>query len=127
MNGGAHVLPKWVVLLFFWLGLTAAVCIRSLMLVSHYSPQAAHWIWRFAMLAYTFFFGYRFVIGKRRRNIIFNQNLIEEVEQVKGFDPSSRQAVLYILNSIVRSKELVNYGVICLLSVLALLLDLLLA
>lgn len=122
-----HVLPKGVVLLFFWLGLTAAVCIRSLMLVSHYNPQAAHGIWRFAMISYTFFFGYRFVIGKRRRNIILDQKLIEEVEQVEGLAPDNRQALLYILNSIVRSKELVNYGVIYLLSIVALLLDFLLA
>lgn len=117
------VLPKWVVLLFFWLGLTAAVCIRSLMIVSRHSPEAAQWIWRFAMLCYTFFFGYRYLIGKRRRSIIREYHLIAEVENADSLAPATRQAVLYILNSITRSKELFNYAFICLLSILALLLD----
>lgn len=127
MSENFHVLPKWVVLLFFWLGLTAAVCIRALMLISRHSPEAAEWVWRFSMVAYTFFFGYRFLIGKRRRNMIIGHKLIEELEQADGLSPDARQSALYILNSIVRSKELVNYGVICILSVLALLLDFLLA
>lgn len=127
MNNNFSVLPKWVVLLFFWLGLTAAVCIRSLMLISRHSPEAAEWVWRFAMVAYAIFFGYRLAIGKRRRNIILHQKLIAEVKQAEGLAPDSRQAMLYILLSIVRSKELVNYGVICILSIIALLLDFLLA
>jgi hypothetical protein len=124
MNKNFSVLPKWVVLLFFWLGLTAAVCIRSLTLLAHYSPAASTWVWRFAMLSYTFFFGYRYLIGRRRRNIIRDNCLIDEMEKAEALDPSSRQATLYILNSIMRSKELFNYAFICILSVVALLLDL---
>ena len=117
------VLPKWVVLLFFWIGLTAAVCIRSLTLLAHYSPAASVWVWRFAMLSYTFFFGYRYLIGKRRIGIVCDNKLIDEVEKADALDPVTRQAVLYILNSIVRSKELFNYAFICILSIVALLLD----
>lgn len=117
------VLPKWVVLLFFWIGLTAAVCIRSLTLLAHYSPEASAWVWRFAMLCYTFFFGYRYLIGKRRCRIILENGLVAEVEKAEGLDTSTRQATLYILNSIIRSKELFNYAFICILSVVALLLD----
>ncbi|MBC8206205.1 MAG: hypothetical protein ISR85_06750 [Kiritimatiellales bacterium] len=120
------VLPKWVILLFFWIGLTAAVCIRSLTLVAHYSPAASVWLWRFAMLCYTFFFGYRYLIGRRRRNIVHSNKLIDEVEKAEEFDPATRQAMLYVLNSIMRSKELFNYAFICILSVVALLLDFLL-
>jgi len=127
MIGNVHVLPKWVVWFFFWLGLTAAVCIRALMLISRHSPEAAEWVWRFAMVSYTFFFGYRFLIGRRRRRIIIEHKLIDELERADGVSADARQAALYILNSIVRSKELVNYGVICILSILALLLDFLLA
>lgn len=118
-----NVLPKWVVLLFFWLGLTAAVCIRSLTLLAHYNPVASIWVWRFAMLSYTFFFGYRYLIGRRRRNIICSSNLINKIQKNQALDSATRQATLYVLNSIMRSKELFNYAFICILSVVALLLD----
>ena len=121
------VLPKWVVLLFLWIGLTAAICIRSLMLISRHSPEAAEWVWRFAMLCYTIFFGYRYIIGKRRKSIVRDNKLIDEMEKVEDLDPDTRQAVLYVLNSIMRSKELFNYAFICILSIVALLFDFLLA
>lgn len=117
------VLPKWVVLLFFWIGLTAAVCIRSLTLLAHANPQASVWVWRFAMICYTFFFGYRYVIGTRRIRIIRENKLIDAVQNVDSLDETSRAGVLYILNSITRSKELFNYAFICILSMVALLLD----
>lgn len=125
MSGSFQVLPKWVVLLFFWVGLIAAVCIRSLTLLTHYSPVAAGWVWRFAMVSYTFFFGYRYLIGKRRMRIVRENQLIKKVEEAGALDPETQKATLYILNSIVRSKELFNYVFICILSVVALLLDIL--
>jgi hypothetical protein len=123
MSSNFSVLPKWVVFLFFWIGLTAAVCIRLLTLLSHYNPDVAVWVWRFAMGAYTFFFGYRYLIGTRRMRIIRENQLIENIGKADSLDPTTRQATLYILNSIVRSKELFNYAFICVLSVVALLLD----
>lgn len=117
------VLPKWVVLMFFWIGLIAGVCIRSLTLLAQVSPQASAWVWRFAMVCYTFFFGYRYLIGIRRKRIIVENNLMDAVRGADDLDETSRAGVLYILSSIVRSKELVNYAFICIISVIALLLD----
>ena len=116
------VLPKWIVLMFFWVGLIAGVCIRSLTLLAKISPDASVWVWRFAMVCYTFFFGYRYLIGIRRKRIIVENKLIDAV-QGSDLEETSRAGVLYILNSIVRSKELINYAFICIISVIALLLD----
>ncbi len=124
MPDNYRVLPKWVVLLFFWIGLSAGLSIRLLTLLSHYSPAAAGWVWRYAMVCYTFFFGYRYLIGTRRMRIVRENRLIEKMEQAASLDPNTRQATLYILNSIVRSKELFNYALICILSITALVLDL---
>lgn len=77
------------------------------------------------MVSYTIFFGYRYWIGTRRRRIILNQNLVAQIETAEGLNDTARQATLYILNSIIRSKELFNYAFICVLSIFALLLDLL--
>jgi hypothetical protein len=123
MNSNFSVLPKWVVLLFFWVGLTAGICVRSLTLIGHYSPVAAGWVWRFAMVCYIFFFGYRYLIGRRRMRIVRENKLIAEIEKASSLDPNVQQATLYILKSIVRSKELINYILICILSIIALFLD----
>lgn len=120
----AKVLPRWVVLLFFWIGLTAAVCIRSLVFVSRYDAQLAIWLWRFAMVCYIFFFGYRYWIGCRRRRIIRKNRLIEKIEEADALDADTQDATLYILRSIIRSKELFNYALIFMLSFTALLIDL---
>jgi hypothetical protein len=116
------VLPKWVVWLFFCVGLFAGVCIRSLTILAHYSPDAAAWVWRVAMVSYTFFFGYRYLIGIRRRRIILENKLVDAVTK-SDLDDTSRAGMLYILNSITRSKELFNYAFICVISVIALVLD----
>jgi len=118
------VLPRWVIQLFFWIGLTAAVCVRSLSAVSQFDPAAALWVWRFAMLCYIFFFGYRYWIGRRRRRVVAENRLVEHVQSCQSMDPVVREATLYVLRSITRSKELFNYGVIFLLSLLALGIDL---
>lgn len=121
------VLPRWVILLFFWIGLTAAVCIRSLAVVSRIDADATIWVWRFAMVCYIFFFGYRYWIGRRRRGVVANNRLIERIEASEGLDPELREPLLYILRSILRSKELFNYAVIFLLSLIALTIDLLIS
>ncbi len=125
MNNEFKVLPRWIIHLFLWIGLTAGIAVRLLMLLNRYNPEAAIWLWRFAMFSYTIFFGYRYIITRRRRRVVVNHALIEQIGQSKDLDPTTREATLYILRSIIRSKELFNYAFICFLSLLALILDLL--
>jgi hypothetical protein len=77
------------------------------------------------MVCYIFFFGYRYLIGRRRRNIIQRHELIAGIEGAAGLDPVTRDATLYILRSITRSKELFNYALIFSLSLAALVIDIL--
>ena len=122
-NSEFKVLPKWLINLFLWIGLAAGIAVRSLMLLNRANPVAAVWVWRFAMFSYFIFFAYRYTIGHRRRRVVVNHNLIEAVTAAQGLDENTREATLYILRSIVRSKELFNYAFICLLSLAALVLD----
>lgn len=117
------VLPKWLINLFLWIGLTAGIAVRSLMLLNRVNPEAAVWVWRFAMASYFVFFAYRYFIGRRRRGVVINHDLIEKISHAEGLDDTTREGTIYILRSIVRSKELFNYSFICLLSLLALILD----
>ncbi len=118
------VMPPWMVLGFFWIGLIGASSVRLLAFVTRYDAHAALWLWRFAMACYVLFFGYRVWIGYRRRHLIRSQNLVEHVSAARFADPQAQEATLYILHSILRSKELFNYTFIWLLSVGALLIDL---
>lgn len=127
MNNEFKVLPKWLINLFLWIGLSAGIAVRSLMLLNRANPVAAIWVWRFAMLSYFIFFAYRYFIGRRRKRVVINHDLIAKISQAEGLDDVTRDGTLYILRSIVRSKELFNYAFICILSLIALLLDFLVA
>ena len=118
--------PAWLIQFAFWLGLLAGIAVRMIPLLNHYSPSFGLRARRFAMTSYTFFFGYRYIITKKRRRVIADRHLIENLEASDALDPTTRQATLYILKSVMRSKELFNYAFICLLSFIAILLDLIL-
>lgn len=123
MNNEFKVLPKWLINLFLWIGLCAGIAVRSLMLLNRANPAAAIWVWRFAMFSYFIFFAYRYFIGRRRRRVVINHDLLEKITLAEGLDETTREGTIYILRSIVRSKELFNYSFICLLSLVALILD----
>ena len=123
MDNEFKVLPRWTIYLFLWIGLMAGIAVRSLMLLNRVNPVAAIWVWRFAMFSYTVFFGYRYIITRRRRRIIVNHSLLARIGEAEDISPTTREATLYILRSITRSKELFNYAFICVLSIVALLLD----
>ena len=117
-------LPKWIINLFFFIGLFSAVCIRALMIINHYSPQWARYAWRTAVIGYIFFFSYRFYIATKRRRVIAESRLIEEVQQCAELKGETKSELLYILGSIRKSKETYNYAFIFVLSVIALIIDL---
>ena len=123
MDNEFKVLPRWTIYLFLWIGLMAGIAVRSLMLLNRVNPVAAIWVWRFAMFSYTVFFGYRYIITRRRRRIIVNHSLLARIGEAEELAPTTREATLYILRSITRSKELFNYAFICVLSIVALILD----
>ncbi|VGO16841.1 hypothetical protein PDESU_05433 [Pontiella desulfatans] len=123
MNNEFKVLPKWLINLFLWIGLCAGIAVRSLMLLNRANPEAAVWVWRFAMFSYFIFFAYRYIIGRRRKGVVTRHGLIEKIQAAEQLDETTRDATTYILRSIVRSKELFNYAFICALSLIALVLD----
>jgi hypothetical protein len=75
------------------------------------------------MVCYTVFFGYRYMIARRRRRVVNNYHLHEHIESAQGLAPETRKAMQYILKSVIRSKELFNYAYISNLSLIALIID----
>ncbi|MBN2684972.1 MAG: hypothetical protein JXR40_06810 [Pontiellaceae bacterium] len=123
MDKDIKVQPRWVIHFFLWLGLLAGTAVRSLTLVSRVNAETAIMIWRFAMVSYTIFFGYRYMIARRRRRVVNNYRLLEHIGNAEELDPKAKEAMQYILRSVVRSKELFNYAFISSLSLIALIID----
>lgn len=117
------VQPRWIIHFFLWLGLLAGIAVRSLTILSRINPDIVIWVWRFAMVSYTIFFGYRYKIAHRRRRIVEEYHLQEHVEQMQELDTKTKEAMTYVMRSISRSKELFNYAFIASLSLIALIID----
>lgn len=109
--------------MFLWIGLLAGIAVRSITFFDRFNPGAVIWVWRYAMISYTVFFGYRYLITRKRRRIVSEMQLESKISELEGMDAEDKKATLYVLRSIMRSKELINYSFICILSLVALALD----
>jgi uncharacterized membrane protein len=122
-----HVFPPWIINLFFALGLVSAFAFRSIIVFEHVNPVLVRPIWYFAVVGYIFFFIYRYSISRKRRAVIIEYNLIEKIEKREDLTDEEREAAIYSLSSLVKSREIFNYLFISILSVLAIAADIVLS
>lgn len=118
-------MPPWIIHTFFYLGMVSALLFRSTIVVNHFNPLLGRMFWYIAVSGYIFFFGYRFYIAKKRRSVILKQELQEKVKQC-DLSPQNKESINYLLSSIVKSKEMLNYIVIFILSLMAIVVDIVL-
>ena len=118
-----HTLPKGVIVGAMVLGTLSAFSFRSLMVLEHFEPGLVKPVWYFGVVGYIFFFLYRYLITMRRKRFIERHGLIEKVEAGQCLEGRDREVLVYLLRSIRLSQEHINYYVIFLLSVLAILAD----
>ena len=121
-----HTLPASLINLFFVVGLLAAFAFRTLIVLPHVRPDLFRPVWYLGTIGYVLFFFYRYTISQKRRNTIKNFSLIAKLNEQKTLSDDERQAVVYLLSSINKSRENLNYLFIFLLSFLAIGFDLLL-
>lgn len=119
----AKTMPIWVINLFFFVGLISGFLFRSTIVFNHFNPALGRIVWYFAVSGYIFFFGYRFYISKKRRKVIRSRNLIYKIQQC-DIAAEDKESVIYLLESLVKSKEMFNYILIFILSGLAIAVDL---
>lgn len=121
----SRLFPKWVINTFFILGLISAFCFRLLVFFNYYFQEYGRVVWYIGILGYIFFFGFRFYISIKRRRTISEHNLQKVIED--SDIPGERKAdLIYLVNSISKSKEVFNYIFIFILSGIAIVLDLVL-
>lgn len=122
-----HTLPSSFINLFFLVGVVAAFAFRILIVLPHIRPDLFRPAWYLGTIGYVLFFLYRYAISQKRKHTIENYELIPKLKQQTQLSDNERQAVVYLLSSIRKSRENLNYLFIFLLSVLAIALDVLLS
>lgn len=122
-----HTLPRFVIYLFFIIGLVSAVLFRALVVLQRLSPDWVRPVWYTAVIGYVMFFLYRYRISQKRRHAIEKYNLIEKIRADKCLGDDEREAAVYLMESIEKSLENLNYYIIFALSIVAIATDLILA
>lgn len=119
--------PPWVIYLFLVIGLLSAVAFRLLTIINTFSPALMRPVWYFGVIGYIFFFAYRYHISEKRKNAIRANRLLEKIRGQGEISSEDRALIAYVLSSIIKSKENLNYLFIFVLSIAAVGVDILLA
>jgi hypothetical protein len=119
--------PTYIVYGALTLGLTTAVAFRAILIFSYVQPSWVRPVWYFAVLGNFVFFLYRFRITEKRKRTIEAFQLIEAIESESNLSARQRQVLIYLLHSIKRSPENINYLIIFVFSLVAIAADLVLA
>jgi hypothetical protein len=121
-----QIVPKYIMYSFFILGLLSAIAFRSIIIFQHEEPAWVRPVWYIGTVGYFLFFLYRYNISKKRKKVVEKFQLIEKLETNACLTEKDREVVLYLLSSIKFSLEDINYAIIFLLSVLAVIADVML-
>lgn len=120
-----HTFPSYIIHGFFFIGLISAVAFRSIIVFQRLEPAWVRPVWYVGVLGYISFFLYRYTITKKRKSAVKEYELIEKVQANACLSEEEREVVTYLLSSIKKSREDINYLVIFILSILAILADIL--
>jgi hypothetical protein len=117
-----HTVPATVINLFFAIGLVSAFCFRALIVFQHLYPAGVRVVWYVGTVGYFTFFMYRYYIAAKRRRSVTRFNLLEKIQR-SDLNDEDKEVTLYLLSSIRKSRESVNYLFIFVLSFIAVLAD----
>jgi hypothetical protein len=121
----SKLLPSWAITFFFFIGLFSATLFRLIIFLNRINIVWARVAWYAGVFGYICFFGFRFYIAAKRRKVIANNNLLDKVRN-SDIEVSAKAEIEYLLNSLTKSREIVNYIYIFATSIIAIALDILL-
>ncbi len=119
-----HTVPSYIIYGFFALGIVSAVAFRLIIVFQRVEPAWVRPAWYTGVLGYVGFFLYRYAISRRRKNAVKDYKLIEKIRDGADLSEEDREVMTYLLSSIMMSREDINYLIIFLLSIIAVLADL---
>jgi hypothetical protein len=121
-----HTVPGYVSYGFFFLGMLSAIAFRAIVVFQRIEPSWVRPAWYAGVLGYIGFFMYRYAIARKRKHAIRDFGLIEKIKANACLEEEEREVVTYLLSSLKKSQEDINYLIIFLLSLLAILVDIIL-
>jgi hypothetical protein len=116
--------PRYMIYGAFVLGLSTAIAIRAIIVLDHVQPGWVRPVWYFAVLGNFLFFYYRYQITEKRKKAVRDHQLIEKVAALDSLSEDDREVLIYLLNSIKKSPEHLNYLIIFVFSLVAIAIDL---
>jgi hypothetical protein len=122
-----HIVPGYVSYSFFFLGILSAIAFRAIIIFQRLEPEWVRPVWYIGVLGYIGFFMYRYAIARKRKNVIRDFELIEKVRASACLSDEEREVTTYLLSSLKKSHEDINYLIIFLLSIITILADLVLS
>ena len=122
-----HTVPPFVIYFFMVLGLVSAIAFRMLTILNSVNPAFFRPVWYFGVFGYILFFAYRYYISEKRKKTIRENKLLEKINNNQEINREDRELIGYVLASIIKSKENINYLFIFALSIIAIMVDLLLS
>ena len=123
-NKKPHTVSPIVIYWFFALGIISAFAFRAIIILQRFEPAWVRPVWYVGVLGFTAFFMYRFYISEKRKKTIARFQLIEKLKANVCLTEEDRDIIVYLLSSLKKSPENINYFIIFLLSILAIVLDL---
>lgn len=121
-----RLFPRWIIIFFFVLGLFSALCFRLIIFVNNFWPDYSRFVWYLGIGGYILFFSFRFYISSKRRKTIRQNALIQKIKK-NCLEETDRQEIEYLLNSLMKSREMYNYIFIFISSGIAVLADVILS
>lgn len=119
------VFPIYIVNLFFFIGLFSALCFRSILILDKTIPELVRPVWYMSVIGYIFFFAYRWIVTERRRKYVHKTHIIDKLKSDQKLNENDRAIMLFLLNSLSKSRENLNYLAIFILSIIAIIIDIL--
>lgn len=118
-----HTLPAFIIYSFLAIGIISAIAFRVIIVLERIEPNWVRPVWYVGVIGYMVFFLYRYYISERRKNAVQRFELIEKIKTNACLRGEDREVLIYLLSSIKKSPENINYLIIFILSILAILAD----
>lgn len=118
-----HTVPPLIIYLFLVIGLISAVAFRLLTILNSTRPDLVRPVWYVGVIGYILFFAYRYYISEKRKKTILKNHLLTKIRSEALLSVDDREQLEYVMASIVKSKENINYLFIFILSLVAIAID----
>ena len=115
---------KFIIYGAFGLGLATAIAVRAIIVLNHLHPSWVRPVWYFAVLGNFVFFFYRYRVTEKRKRAIHQHHLLEKLSQQRPLSDDDRDVLIYLLSSLKKSPENLNYLIIVAFSIIAIAIDL---